>query len=186
MAVFDLEVDARRLDFRLALTSAVTLFWRPALMDEATDWLRQQGYTIAAFDATTWASDSDLHRDIAAALDFPDYYGKNLDALNDCLRDVVDYEYGTTRQAAGLALTFSAYDTFASRHPGTAQIVLDIVADQARCAMLTGHRMLCLVQCESPDMTFDPVGATPVARNHAERLDSQRRPGSVPHRLIGD
>jgi hypothetical protein len=186
MAAFDLEVDARRLDFRLARISAVTLFWRPALIDEATDWLRQQGYTIAAFDASTWASDNDLHRDISAALDFPDYYGKNLDALNDCLRDVVNYEYGTTRQATGLVLTFSAYDAFASRHPRTAQIVLDIVADQARCAMLTGHRMLCLVQCRDPDITFDPVGATPVAWNHAEWLDSQRRPGSVPHRLISE
>ena len=186
MAVFDLDVDARRLDFRLARTSSVTLFWRPALIDEATGWLRQQGDTIATFDASTWASDSDLHRDIAAALDFPDYYGNNLDALNDCLRDVVNYEYGTTRQATGLALTFSAYDSFANRRPRTAQIVLDIAADQARCAMLTGHRMLCLVQCGNPDIAFDPVGATPVAWNYAEWLDSHRRPGSVPHQLISE
>lgn len=32
----------------------------------------------------------DVHRYIAAALDFPDYYGKNLDALYDCLTDICD------------------------------------------------------------------------------------------------
>ncbi|GAA1654238.1 barstar family protein [Actinoplanes couchii] len=186
MAVFDLEVDAGRLDFQLARTSAVTLFWRSALVDEAVGWLRRHGYTVVAFDAGAWVSDDDLHRDVAAALGFPDYYGKNLDALNDCLRDVVNYEYGTTRQATGLVLTFVGYDAFASRHPRTAQIVLDIVAEQARCAMLTGHRMLCLVQSGDPAITFEPVGAMPVVWNHAEWLDSQRRPGSVPHRLISD
>lgn len=41
----------------------------------------------------------------------------------------------------------------------TDQTVLDIVADQGRCAMLTEHRILCLVQCGNPDITFDPVGA---------------------------
>lgn len=32
----------------------------------------------------------DLHRYLAAALDFPDYYGMNLDALYDCLTDICD------------------------------------------------------------------------------------------------
>lgn len=31
---------------------------------------------------------SDLHRAFADALDFPDYYGNNLDALHDCLTDI--------------------------------------------------------------------------------------------------
>jgi ribonuclease inhibitor len=32
-------------------------------------------------------SQEDLHGQIAAALEFPSYYGKNLDALWDCLSD---------------------------------------------------------------------------------------------------
>jgi hypothetical protein len=102
MAVFDLDADANRLDFRLVLSSVVTLFWRTQLFEEAIDWMRRHGYTIVRLDASGWTTDDDLHRDIAAALDFPDYYGRNLDALNDCMRDVVDYEYGTTREATGL------------------------------------------------------------------------------------
>jgi hypothetical protein len=53
----------------------------------------------------------------------PDYYGGNLDALNDCLRDLVGYAYGTTREATGLLLAFAGYDAFARKRPRTAQIV---------------------------------------------------------------
>lgn len=36
-------------------------------------------------DAEDWEDRALAHRQIAAALDFPDWYGSNLDALFDCL-----------------------------------------------------------------------------------------------------
>ncbi|GAA1843638.1 barstar family protein [Asanoa iriomotensis] len=183
MAAFDLERDANRLDFRLMLHGAVTLFWRSHLFAEAVDWMREHGYTIVQLDASAWTTDDDLHSAIAAALDFPDYYGRNLDALNDCMRDVVAHAYGTTEDATGLLLAFAGYDAFTRGRPRTAQAVLEILADQARCAMLTGHRMLCLVQSNDPRITFEPVGASPVLWNPAEWLDAKRQPSSVPHPL---
>jgi hypothetical protein len=139
---------------------------------------------LVLLDASRWTSDADLHRDIAAALEFPAYYGRNLDALNDCLRDVVDYEYGTTRDATGLVLALTDYDTFVARSPRSAQIVLDIIADQARCAAITGHRILCLVHSRDPKITFEPVGAMDVTWNRAEWFSARRQPGSAPHPLI--
>src|SRR5689334_9753583 len=91
------------------------------------------GRTMTAFD-----SDADLHRDVAAALHFPDYYGNNLDALNDCMRDVVDQEYGWSPDATGLVLVFTGYDAYATRRPGSAHSVLDILADRSRDALLFG------------------------------------------------
>jgi barstar (barnase inhibitor) len=137
--------------------------------------LRERGYQVVSLDASGWMQDADLHRDIADALDFPDYYGHNLDALNDCLRDVVTYDYGTSRDVTGLVLTFTGYDAFADRCPRTAQVVLDILADQARSAALIGHRICCLIQSNNPNIRFDPVGAMPVLWNDAEWLDSSRR-----------
>ena len=186
MAPFDLDMDANRLDFRLMVNGFVTLFWRTELFGEATTWMRRHGYTVVMLDATNWTSDDDLHRDIAAALDFPDYYGRNLDALNDCMRDVADYAYGATREATGLVLAFAGYDAFARRCPRTAYAVLDIMADRGRCAMLTGHRIPCLVQSNNPTISFESVGATPVMWNHAEWLDAKRKPGSAPHRLVSE
>ena len=40
--------------------------------------------------AARWLSAAQVHQELAAALDFPAYYGKNLDALHDCLTDLDD------------------------------------------------------------------------------------------------
>lgn len=154
--------------FRLAANSAVTLFRRPEILDETTGWLREHGYQLITMAATAWRTQADFHRDVKAALDFPDYYGDNLDAFNDCLRDVATYAYGVDPDATGTVLVFTGYDAFTTREPAAAQAILDIVAGAAREAMLLGHRMLCLVQSSNPDITFDPVGATPVDWNQAE------------------
>ena len=38
-------------------------------------------------DGSRILSESDFHEEIARVLGFPAYYGKNLDALDDCLSD---------------------------------------------------------------------------------------------------
>lgn len=163
MAPFDLDADlAEDRAFRLAMNSAVSIFWRA--LDETTTWLADHGYQVVRLDASGWAAQADFHRDIKAVLDFPDYYGNNLDAFNDCLRDVAMYAYGADRAATGTVLVFTGYDAFAGREPRAAQVILDIIARNARDAMLFGHRMLCLVQSDDPGLAFEPVGATPVMR----------------------
>ncbi|MFL6119042.1 barstar family protein [Actinophytocola sp.] len=176
MASFDLDADlAGDRAFRLAVNGPVTLFWRPEVLAETTQWLADHGYQLVRLDAGTWATQADFHRDVKAALDFPDYYGHNLDALNDCLRDVARYEYGAARDATGTVLVFTGYDAFAGREPRAAQVILDIIATAARGAMLVGHRLLCLVQSNDAGITFDGVGATPVRWNPVEWRDDQRR-----------
>jgi hypothetical protein len=92
------------------------------------------------------------------------------------MRDVVSQDCGRAPDTRGLALVFTGYDAFASCCPRAAQIVLDIMADQSRCAALFGRRLMCLVQSDDPHIRFEPVGATAVMRNDAEQLDSKRRP----------
>ena len=163
------------LAFRLMSITSVTLFWRHRILDEATEWLREHGYQIIRLDASRWTADSDMHRDVAQALDFPDYYGHNLDALNDCMRDVVDHDYGWSPDATGLVLVFDRYDVYAAHSPRAAHVVLDILADRSRSALLFGHRMMVLVQSDDAQIRFEPVGATPVWWNDAEWLDANRR-----------
>ncbi|TYB39790.1 barstar family protein [Micromonospora sp. AP08] len=176
MAAFDPATElSQDLAFRLLINTSVTLFWRPAILDETTAWLSAHGYQVTRIDASHWATERDLHREIAAALSFPDYYGHNLDALNDCMRDVVSQDYGWAPDTTGLALVLTGYDGFAACCPRAAQVVLDIMADQSRSAALFGRRLMCLVQSNDPRIRFEPVGATPVMWNDAEWLDSRRR-----------
>ncbi|WP_433327905.1 barstar family protein [Spirillospora sp. CA-294931] len=176
MAAFAPDADPSDLAYSLMMNSFITLFWRPALLEETTEALRAQSYDIVHLDALTWTTEQDLHQAFASALDFPAYYGHNLDALHDCLGDVAAYAYGTTPQATGLVLVITAYDTFTATNPAPAQTTLDIFAAQARAAALTGHRMMCLIQTNNPTLKFTPVGATPIPWNPAESLTTSRHP----------
>jgi RNAse (barnase) inhibitor barstar len=41
---------------------------------------------VVELDAGSLTSGSDMYDDVAVALDFPAYFGRNLDALNDSMR----------------------------------------------------------------------------------------------------
>ena len=103
------------------------------------EWLSANGYQIVSVPAGSWQGPSDLHRDISQALDFPGYYGKNLDALNDCLRDVALGDYGLDRRATGFVLVLTEFDRFAAVEPVGAHALLDIFAERARNAALFGQ-----------------------------------------------
>jgi hypothetical protein len=161
VAPFDLDAAFDR-DYHLIKNGPVHLFRKDEALDETEAWLARHGYLVHRLDAGAWTNQADFHRNIKAALDFPDYYGHNLDAFNDCLRDVAVYEYGTDRDATGTVLVFTGYDVFARREPPAAQVILHVIATQARFAMLFGHRLVCLIQADDPNVRFEPVGATPV------------------------
>ncbi len=73
-----------------------------------------------------------------------------MDALNDCMRDVVAGDYGADLNATGFVMVLRRYDVFAAFEPRAAHAVLDIFADQARNGALVGHRMMFLVQSDDP------------------------------------
>jgi hypothetical protein len=177
MAAFDRDADVSEdLAYWLMINTPVTLYWRRELLDHAVTWLEQHGYHITRLDASRWQEDADLHRAVAETLDFPAYYGRNLDALRDCISDVIGHEYGWPAGTQGLVVTFTGYDAFARNRPRSAQFVLDILAEQARVALLFGERVMCLVQSDDPDIRFEAVGAQPVMWNSAEWLDANRHP----------
>ena len=60
-------------------------FWRADVLRASVNWLGERGYLVVDMDASRWSDEQAMHSDLAGALDFPDYYGHNLDALNDCL-----------------------------------------------------------------------------------------------------
>ncbi|MEF3404665.1 barstar family protein [Agromyces sp. CCNWLW203] len=175
MSAFDPEDDlGQDLAFRLLSNSPVTLFFRRHVLEETSQWLAERGYQMVFLDASTWSAEEDLHRDVSEALGFPDYFGHNLDALNDCLRDVVRQEFGWNPDATGFVLVFTGYDEFAGSCARPAQVVLDLLAQHSRVAAVFGRRMICLVQSNDPRISFDAVGAVPVVWNDEEWLDARR------------
>jgi hypothetical protein len=160
--------------FRLMVSSFVRTFWRPDVFEDTISGLIRDGHRVMRMDAARWSSGADMHQDFAETLNFPDYYGRNLDALNDSLGEAIA-EFSTPG-GAGLVLAITGYDRFARHSPREAHAVLDIAADLARRALLDGHRLCCLIQSDDPDIRFEPVGAMPVLWNDAEWLNSSRHP----------
>ena len=59
---------------------------------------------IATLDVTGCQYLDELHKRIKDALDFPDYYGKNLDAFWDCINRDCDVDFVTIKGCADVAV----------------------------------------------------------------------------------
>jgi Barstar (barnase inhibitor) len=161
----------RRLDYRLLQNGAVTLYRRAERLREDARWLASHGYDLKELAADGWDSLDRFHAGVAAGLGFPDHSGRNLNAFADCLADLRIPE-----EDGGTALVFWRYDAFASRFPEPAHGVLDVVETASRRFLLTGRRLLCLVQSDDPRISFPALGASDAQWNPQEWLDSSRGP----------
>jgi RNAse (barnase) inhibitor barstar len=160
--------EFQRLDWRLLQNGPVVLYLRRDVLEPDLAWLQEHHYEVKWLDCLAWSDERSMHLAMASTLSFPDYYGMNLNALNDCVSDL-----GIPAEG-GLVLVFSRFDAFSSRHEDAAQGVLDILAGNARRFLLFGRRLLILVQSDDPRVCFAPVGATAVNWNPKEWLDRNR------------
>ena len=175
MASFEPGADLEHeLDWELLQNGFVILYWSPQRLADTTHWLTRRSYHVVSLDVAPWTNEAQLHADVAAALNFPAWYGRNLNVLNDCLDDVAEGRYGLATEMTGLVLVLRNFEQLYSRDPYVAGRFLDLWAGQARHAALVGHRMMCLVQTNDPRLAIEPVGAQPVTWNYAEAADRAR------------
>jgi hypothetical protein len=151
------------------LNTAVNLYFDPGVLDRDVARLRDAGYHVAEADASGWLFVADVHRDLSRMFNFPEYYGHNWDAFNDCLG-----EYGWPAEASGLVMVLTGFDAFVVRFPDAAHVLLDICALRQRDALIAGNHLICLVQSDDPRLTLVPVGATVPQWNRDEWFDRDR------------
>ena len=169
MAAFTEDAELEHpLDYILLRNGGVALYFAEHLLADAIAWLRVRHYLVHEFDCTSWQSEADFHRTVATELGFPDYYGANLNAFNDCVGDVAIPSDG------GVALVFRHFDRFASPHAKCAWHILDVLAGTSREKSLVGRRFLTLVQSDDPRLSFDPIGAVSARWNPSEWLNAKR------------
>lgn len=156
------------------LRTAVNLYFNPSLLDRDIAALRRAGYRILTVDASTWADLAEMHRDLAEAFCFPAHYGKNWDALNDCLRDVRAFDWNLPAGTLRVAFALRRFDVFAAKFPSEAHFLLDIYAVNQREALIGGDHLICLVQSDDPGLQLAPVGATTAQWNRDEWLNRNR------------
>jgi hypothetical protein len=158
----------QRLDWKLLERGAIALYYRSSVLSADLGWFRQQSYAIHELNASSWLTSDAFHTDVKRALAFPAHYTSNLASWVDCLPELA------VPDESGMALVFRRYDVFAKAQPQLAQTILDSIESTSRRFLLTGRRLIALVQSDDPRIRFERVGALPVTWNPREWLDSDR------------
>ena len=159
---------ASDLEARLLQNGCVVLYHNPFLWEQDSTELVSRGWQFRHVYTAQTGGQDEFYDQIACALEFPSYFGRNLNALRDCLGDL---EFP---QSGRLAFGFDCFDVFARKDPDGAHAVLDVFASMERSFLLTGQRILLLVQSNDPDLFFPKVGSFPVVWNPEEWLDAKR------------
>ena len=153
------------LDLALLRDGPVTLIQREQVLARTVDALRGAGYSVVELDAAEWDAAA-MHAALASAFDSPDYFGHNLDALDECLSDVAEGRFGwSPATAAGLTVVVRHFDAFWTRHRDLAQALADVAVRQSRYGLLFGHRLPWLLQTTRHRVALDPVGCARVTRS---------------------
>ena len=167
----------QRLDWHLLQNGGVALYFRPVVLEEDLEWFRANRYDVYEFECKSWNSVADLHEDFKHTLRFPDYYGHNFNALNDCLTHL------PVSDESGVVIVLKNFDAYADgtvsiggEHTGRtdAEALLDILARASRVQLLLGLRLLTLVQCNDPRIRFEHLGCISAIWNPKEWLNKKR------------
>jgi hypothetical protein len=177
MAAFTQEdISENRLDWKILRDGGISLYWRREFLEQDIVWFSQQSYQVFRFDCGLWVSREEMHTDFLRTLNFPAYYGRNLDALSDCLGDL---PVPSTSGTALALIRFDAYLKGAGAHRVAAgrreaEMVLDVLAEASRRFLLTAKRFLVLVQTDDTRIQIDNLGCISAQWNWREWQNKNR------------
>jgi RNAse (barnase) inhibitor barstar len=154
----------QRLDWTILQDNSPNIYWRQQYLEEDIAWLESEGYQIVRLDCSSWSDDNLFHTDLYKKVQFPDYYGRNFNALNDCMRDLESRE-------AGLVIVLEHFDAWDSE---MGQALIEIFDRASRFHLLLGERIMVLIQVNDPKATFEPIKSTAPIWNRREWLNKDR------------
>jgi hypothetical protein len=169
----------QRLDWQILRDGGIQLYWHREYLSEDSQWLAKHDYDVFEFECETWKSQDDMFSDFARVLRLPDYFGRNFDALDDCLADL------PLSENRGGAIVLGRFDAYAA-HAGSAQmpgfknaaeVVLDVIATASRFHLLNGNQLVALVQTNDPQLRFGAIGRVSPQWNRREWLNANRQSG---------
>ncbi len=155
-------------DIQILRDGPICLYFKNTILDEDLNWFSNNDFEVIDMNTQSW-NRKNAHKYLKTALNFPDYYGENLDAFNDSLGDMYNERF------KGLILIFRQYDNFVSEDQEFAEGILDVIARNSREWLLIGQKLITLVQSNNPNLYFPKLGGISPNWNAAEWLNENRK-----------
>lgn len=175
MAIFQ-DSEQNALDFVALREGGIMKYVRQDYLAEDIAWLEQTGYKVVRLACEGWSSERDMHDSLDSAFIFPDYYGMNLDALDEVITEI------DVPLIGGVVLVLLSFDQFANGpgrllegsqyHPAEAR--LEILSRASHEFLLTGRRFFTLLQSSDPRLGFPKLGGRMPGWNWREWLNRDR------------
>jgi RNAse (barnase) inhibitor barstar len=181
MAYFNNSADDwQRIDWQVLRDGGIALYWRSEYLAEDARWLHEHDYELYEMDCAKWSSRDDMFADFDRAFRLPEWWGRNFDALDECMADL------PLDEKLGAALVLRHFDSYASqfgaaplaRRETEAVVILDILARASRFHLLNGRRFVVLVQSDDSNLQIEQLGGMTPQWNRREWLTASREPNS--------
>lgn len=162
------EEDKFRKDYEILKSGPICKYFKNSILDEDLSWFDSNNFEVIEMNCKNW-NRKNAHEKLKAALNFPDYYGENLNAFADCLSDLYNERY------QGLVLVFRRFESFVEEDGKFAEAILDIMTRESRVWLLSGQKLIGLVQSNNPDLDFPEIGRISPSWNSFEWLNEKRK-----------
>ena len=173
MAAFNRQVNnCSKVDWAVLINGSISLYWNENILIKVLDWLKSNQYKIIILDFSEILSVIEFHARIKKMCEFPDYYGENMSALSDCLLHDLEIPYD-----GGCAFVFKNFDSFYMKDKEMAHDILERLSEASRQRMLTGERLITLLQSDNPKFAPDTIGAYKRSWNRHEFVEAYRIKG---------
>ena len=111
--------------------------------DQVCDVVERAGWRCACIDARGIASKPAFLDAFADALHFPDYFGRNWDAFEECLGDL---SWESLDDAKGIVIVLDRPDRFARNQPDEWAIARDVLTSAVAAHAQTGRPLIVLLR----------------------------------------
>lgn len=161
--------NCSKVDWTILINGSMSLYCNENILLKDMDWLKNNQYKVIILDFSEISSVEEFHVKIKKACEFPDYYGENMSALSDCLLHDLEIPY-----EGGYALALKNFDLFYMKDKEMAHDILERLSEASRQRMLTGERLITLLQSSNPKFVPDTIGAYKISWNRHEFVEAHR------------
>lgn len=138
----------KRLDYEIISRGFLKPYNDYEVLKDNVEWLISEGYKTIEFDCTEWRDKEIMHKTLHSQFDFPNYYGHNWDALQECLNEI-------EIQENGLVVIFDNFNSMNIKHAHT---LIDVFVSSAQRHLIFSERLLVLIKVESRNFILNPFG----------------------------